>query len=166
MFHEHHDCAGNYSKCRSFAMKTNNLPTANPFCSYGFSVLGHFQPTYNFLFHLATLPCWLMGSRILDGFGPVLLCFSSLSQVKAKEWTEVSAAGAPFKRYDHAAVMDAQQRMWVFGGRSGWYGDSVLVFRSLAVVFSRFLDIWSILGLDIDSWHQRLHAPTLRSILQ
>jgi len=61
--------------------------------------------------------------------------------VKAKEWTEVSAAGAPLKRYDHAAVMDAQQRMWVFAGRSGRDRDSVLVFRSLAVVFSRFLDI-------------------------
>jgi hypothetical protein len=57
--------------------------------------------------------------------------------VKAKEWTEVSAAGAPFKRYDHAAVMDAQQRMWVFGGRSGWYGDSVLVFRIWRCSFLR-----------------------------
>jgi hypothetical protein len=35
---------------------------------------------------------------------------------QAKTWQEVKASNAPSKTEGHTAVMDAQQRMWIFGG--------------------------------------------------
>ena len=35
---------------------------------------------------------------------------------QAKTWETVSASNAPPKRKEHTAVLDQQQRMWIFGG--------------------------------------------------
>ena len=35
---------------------------------------------------------------------------------QAKTWQEVKASNPPDTRGKHTAVMDAQQRMWIFGG--------------------------------------------------
>ncbi|CAL1155570.1 unnamed protein product, partial [Cladocopium goreaui] len=36
--------------------------------------------------------------------------------IQAKTWQEVKASNPPSPRAEHTAVMDAQQRMWIFGG--------------------------------------------------
>ncbi|CAL1138111.1 unnamed protein product [Cladocopium goreaui] len=49
--------------------------------------------------------------------------------IQAEMWHEVIASNAPSERYSHSAVLDAEQRMWIFGvkGRddsdSQWVND-------------------------------------------
>ena len=42
---------------------------------------------------------------------------------QAKTWETVSASNAPPKRKEHTAVLDQQQRMWIFGG---WHNSLTL----------------------------------------
>lgn len=44
----------------------------------------------------------------------VALCMACSGRA---QWQEVPAAGAPLRRDEHTAVLDAQQRTWIFGGR-------------------------------------------------
>ena len=43
----------------------------------------------------------------------------SLQQRQAGAWQPVTADNVPAARHGHTAVLDAKQRMWVFGGSSG-----------------------------------------------
>ena len=51
--------------------------------------------------HIVLFPCWVLVGQTCQ----------------AKTWQEVNASNAPSKTlFGHTAVMDAQQRMWIFGG--------------------------------------------------
>lgn len=39
-------------------------------------------------------------------------------------WHEVIASNAPSERYSHSAVLDAEQRMWIFGVKGRDDSDS------------------------------------------
>eukprot|EP00435_Cladocopium_sp_Y103_P015283 s2696_g3.t1 len=59
---------------------------------------------------------WIFGG-LGSGSGPVLhdlQCFD----IQAEAWQEVKASNAPSTAGGHTAVMDGQQRMWIFGGRA------------------------------------------------
>ena len=43
-------------------------------------------------------------------------CRAHMQSGQAKLWETVSASNAPPKRKEHTAVLDQQQRMWIFGG--------------------------------------------------
>ena len=51
-------------------------------------------------YSLGLFPCWVLGGQ----------------SCQAKTWQELKASNAPSKTVGHTAVMDAQQRMWIFGG--------------------------------------------------
>ena len=53
---------------------------------------------------------------------PCWSCWVLVGQTcQAKTWQQVNASN-PFARYYHTAVMDMQQRMWIFGGSADDYG--------------------------------------------
>ena len=58
-----------------------------------------------FVTHAVLFPCWVLVGQTCQ----------------AKTWQQVSASN-PFERYYHSAVMDMQQRMWIFGGDDGKNG--------------------------------------------
>ena len=53
--------------------------------------------------------------------------------VQAQIWHRVAAGNAPSQRSGHSAVLDAQQRMWVWGGKtyssrhSLRYNDGIII---------------------------------------
>ena len=52
---------------------------------------------------------------------------------QAKTWQEVKASNPPSRRFDHTAVMDAQQRMWIFGGDGDHSGQGAKVIFGLCL---------------------------------
>lgn len=69
---------------------------------------------------------------------------------QATEWHKVTAAHAPSARHQHTAVLDSQQRMWIFGGseyptvsgsdlcvQKPTHPDSCCCFCHLCCLFSR-----------------------------
>ena len=60
---------------------------------------------------------------------------------QAKTWQEVKASNPPSRRYDHTAVMDAQQRMWIFGGLGGSGQGAKVIFGLCFCVCVRVLKI-------------------------
>ena len=52
---------------------------------------------------------------------------------QAKTWQEVKASNPPSRRFDHTAVMDAQQRMWIFGGDGVYSGQGAKVIFGLCL---------------------------------
>ena len=54
---------------------------------------------------------------------------------QAKTWQEVKASNPPSPRAEHTAVMDAQQRMWIFGGDGVHSGQGAKVIFGLCFLF-------------------------------
>ena len=62
--------------------------------------------------------CWL------------LFCYSKADR-QARAWHEVTASNAPSVRNGHTSVIDAQQRIWIFGGYKSGLSLKILAGQAL-----------------------------------
>ncbi|CAL1159336.1 unnamed protein product [Cladocopium goreaui] len=72
-------------------------------------------------------------------------------EAKANTWHKVTAAGAPTARYRHTAVLDSQQRMWIFDGFSSkWLND--LHYFSIEAKKGAVWGMSSVICIDSAAW--------------
>ena len=69
------------------------------FVAFTSSFVSEVSVTHIYIY-IVLFPCWVLVGQ----------------SCQAKTWQEVKASNAPSKTKGHTAVMDAQQRMWIFGG--------------------------------------------------
>jgi hypothetical protein len=63
--------------------------------------------------------CWL------------LFCYGKADR-QARAWHEVTASNAPSMRNGHTSVIDAQQRIWIFGGYKSGLSLKILAAQCVA----------------------------------